>query len=90
MHFTRSRRYGEEHLDKTLPDRSVGVHSLSFPTNKGDVICNVWDTAVEEELSGLRDGYYIQAECAIIVFDVTSRMTYINYPYWYADLRHFC
>uniref|UniRef100_A0A1B0GA39 Uncharacterized protein n=1 Tax=Glossina morsitans morsitans TaxID=37546 RepID=A0A1B0GA39_GLOMM len=57
-----------------LPDRCV------------DSKCR--DTAVEEELSGLRDGYYIQAECAIIMFDVTSHMTCINYPYWYADLRH--
>ena len=36
----------------------------------------VWDTAGQEKFGGLRDGYYIQGQCAIIMFDVTSRITY--------------
>jgi hypothetical protein len=30
----------------------------------------------QEKFGGLRDGYYIQGQCAIIMFDVTSRITY--------------
>jgi GTPase SAR1 family protein len=37
---------------------------------------NVWDTAGQEKFGGLRDGYYIQGQAAIIMFDVTSRLTY--------------
>lgn len=50
----------------------------------------VWDTAGQEKLSGLRDGYYVQANCAIIMFDVTSRITYKNVPNWYRDLVRVC
>ena len=40
--------------------------------------------------SGLRDGYYIQGQCAIIMFDVTSRVTYKNVPNWHRDLVRVC
>ncbi|KAG5195383.1 hypothetical protein JEQ12_012672 [Ovis aries] len=54
------------------------VHPLVFPTNRGPIKINVWDTAGQEKFGGLRDGYYIQAQCAIMMFDVTSRVTYKN------------
>lgn len=39
---------------------------------------------------GLRDGYYIQGQCAILMFDVTSRVTYKNVPNWHRDLVRVC
>ena len=51
---------------------------------------NVWDTAGQEKFGGLRDGYYIQGQCAIIMFDVTSRITYKNVPNWHRDLVRVC
>lgn len=39
---------------------------------------------------GLRDGYYIGGVCAIIMFDVTSRITYRNVPNWHRDLIRVC
>ena len=51
------------------------VHPLVFHTNRGPIKFNVWDTAGQERFGGLRDGYYIQGQCAIIMFDVTSRIT---------------
>jgi len=68
----------------------VEVHPMVFYTNLGPICFNVWDTAGQEKLSGLRDGYYIQANCAIIMFDVTSRITYKNVPKWYKDLVRVC
>jgi len=38
----------------------------------------------------LIDGYYIQGQCAIIMFDVTSRVTYKNVPNWHRDLVRVC
>ena len=40
----------------------VEVHPLSFHTNRGQLVFNVWDTAGQEKFGGLRDGYYIQGE----------------------------
>ncbi len=68
----------------------VEVHPLSFTTNRGPITFNVWDTAGQEKFGGLRDGYYIQGQCAIIMFDVTSRITYKNVPTWHKDLVRVC
>ena len=45
---------------------------------------------VLQKFGGLRDGYYIQGQCAIIMFDVTSRITYKNVPNWHRDLTRVC
>ena len=64
--------------------------SLVFHTNRGPIKFNVWDTAGQERFGGLRDGYYIQGQCAIVMFDVTSRITYKNVPNWHRDLTRVC
>ena len=37
-----------------------------------------------------RAGYYINGQCAIIMFDVTARMTYKNVPNWHRDIVRVC
>merc|ERR1719158_1433276 len=68
----------------------VEVRPMPFYTSKGQIKFNVWDTAGQEKLGGLRDGYYIGGQCGIIMFDVTSRITYQNLPKWYKDLVRVC
>ena len=51
--------------------------------NYGNIQFDVWDTAGQEKFGGLRDGYYINGQCGIIMFDVTSRITYKNVPNWH-------
>merc|ERR1719473_886241 len=63
---------------------------MPFFTSKGVILFNVWDTAGQEKLGGLRDGYYIGGNCGIIMFDVCSRITYSNVPKWYKDLTRVC
>jgi len=75
---------------KYIPTLGVEVHPLKFCTNCGVICFNVWDTAGQEKMGGLRDGYYIQGECAIIMFDVTSRITYKSVPEWYKDIVRVC
>lgn len=75
---------------KYLPTVGVVVHPLTFSTTCGPIRFNVWDTAGQERFGGLRDGYYIQGQCAIIMFDVTSRVTYKNVPNWHRDLVRVC
>ena len=75
---------------KYVATLGVDVHPLGFSTTHGDVIFDVWDTAGQEKFGGLRDGYYIQGKCAIIMFDVTARVTYKNVPNWHRDLVRVC
>ena len=63
---------------------------MPFHTSKGFIKFNVWDTAGQEKLGGLRDGYYIGGHSGIIMFDVCSRITYQNVPKWYKDLVRVC
>ena len=59
---------------KYMATLGVKVHPIVFHTNRGPIKFSVWDTAGQEQFGGLRDGYYIQAQCAIVMFDVTSRV----------------
>ncbi|KAJ7143298.1 GTP-binding nuclear protein [Mycena crocata] len=68
----------------------VEVHPVTFATNYGTICFDVWDTAGQEKFGGLRDGYYVQGQCGIIMFDVTSRITYKNVPDWHRDLQRVC
>lgn len=58
--------------EQQITGRDIQIHTLTFYTNHGPIKFNVWDTAGQERFGGLRDGYYIQGQCAIIMFDVTS------------------
>ena len=75
---------------KYVATLGVEVHPLLFLTNRGPIKFNCWDMGGQERFRGLRDGYYIQGQCAIIMFDVTSRITYKNVPNWYRDLVRVC
>jgi len=75
---------------KYIPTLGVEVNPLKFNTNFGPLIFNVWDTAGQEKFGGLRDGYYVSGNCAIIMFDVGCRITYKNVPNWYRDITRVC
>jgi len=87
--FVKRHRTGEFEK-KYIATQGVDVHPLSFHTNYGPIVFKVWDTAGQEKFGGLRDGYYIQGQCAIIMFDVTSRLTYKNVPNWHRDIVRVC
>lgn len=66
----------------------VDVRDVTFKTNYGTVITfQVWDTAGQEMYAQLNDVYYIGAHAAIIMFDVTSRITFRNVETWLRKLR---
>lgn len=87
--FVKRHRTGEFEK-KYVATMGVEVHPLPFYTNLGQVIFNCWDTAGQEKFGGLRDGYYISGQAAIIMFDVTDRVTYKSVPHWHKDLVRVC
>jgi GTP-binding nuclear protein Ran len=87
--FVRRHRTGEFEK-RYLATTGVEVRNLDFYTSRGQVILNVWDTAGQEKYGGLRDGYFISSQAAIIFFDVTSRDTYRSVPKWYRDVFRIC
>eukprot|EP00467_Chlorarachnion_reptans_P013968 CAMPEP_0114492690 /NCGR_PEP_ID=MMETSP0109-20121206/3697_1 /TAXON_ID=29199 /ORGANISM="Chlorarachnion reptans, Strain CCCM449" /LENGTH=213 /DNA_ID=CAMNT_0001669565 /DNA_START=36 /DNA_END=677 /DNA_ORIENTATION=+ len=75
---------------KYIATMGVNVRMLKFNTKYGEIVFNCWDTAGQEKFGGLRDGYYIGGQAAIIMFDVTARVTYKSVPQWYKDLYRVC
>lgn len=72
------------------PSRKLTPLLACLLQNYGQIQFDVWDTAGQEKFGGLRDGYYINGQCGIIMFDVTSRITYKNVPNWHRDLVRVC
>jgi len=70
--------------------KQFGTRSLTSAQNLGQIQFDVWDTAGQEKFGGLRDGYYINGQCGIIMFDVTSRITYKNVPNWHREYTIIC
>jgi len=69
------------------PTSGVDVRHLQFYTNCGPINFHCWDIAGQEGLRGkLIDGFTINTKAAIIMFDVTSRMSYTNVPRHYTDI----
>lgn len=79
-----------EFEERYIPTVGVEVRPLTFHTTRGPVRFNCWDTAGQEKFMGLADGYYIQADCAVIMFDLTSRASYDSVPAWHEALTRVC
>ena len=73
-----------------IPTRGAECNVIDFFTNHGKIRFHIWDTAGQEKFGNLRECYYIGAQCAIIMFDLTSRQTYKNVPKWHKDLVKIC
>lgn len=87
--FVRRHQTGEFEK-KYIPTLGVQVSQLTFQTTQGLVLFNIWDTAGQERFGGLREGYYLEAHCAVIMFDVTSPSTYRSVSTWHRDLIRVC
>ena len=75
---------------KYVATLGVEVHPLDFNTNYGNVRFNVWDTAGQEKFGGLKDGYYILSQGAIMMFDCTNRQSYRNIGSFYEGVTKVC
>ena len=77
-------------FEKTYkPTIGVEVYPLRFRTNYGLFYLNIWDCAGQEKFSGLPSTGK-DADGAIVMFDVTSRITYTNVPFWVNSIKKIC
>jgi GTP-binding nuclear protein Ran len=83
--FVQRHRTGEFER-RNIPTMGVCVSQLTCETTQGRLTYNIWDVAGQDGYGGLREGYYLEAQCAIIFFDVTWAATYHNVAAWHSDL----
>ena len=79
-----------EFAAKYVPSMGATIRPLEFHTNRGLIRFNCWDTAGQERMGELRDGYYERSDAALILFDLTSRVTYDSLPNWHRDVQRVC
>lgn len=73
------------------PTLGVEVYPYTYiPTENEEFTFNIWDCAGVEKFSGLRDGYYIGAQGAIVFADFTSLETLENALKWKRDFKRIC
>lgn len=70
-----------------IPTLGVDVHPVCIGT---EFILDIWDTAGQEKFGGLREGYYINADLAIVMADSTAKVTCTNAQTWANDFRRVC
>jgi len=68
---------------KEFDSTEVEISTLKFSTSRGVCYFNIWDTLGDETPDELPEEFYKGADCAILMFDVTSRMTYKNVAGWF-------
>ena len=68
-----------------IPTLGVDVTPLRVPSRL--TYLNIWDCAGQEKFGGLRDGYYISTEVAIVAFDLTSPLSLNNAGSWAKSVR---
>lgn len=79
-----------EFVRKYTPTLGVAVTPIVFDTTDGPVRFNVWDCAGQERYSSLSDEYYIQADCAIVMFSLTSKMSFLSARTWINKVQKVC
>jgi len=80
-------RHPIEKLEKkTIGAIDVEVNLVKLVTSYGTIQFNIWEALGVETAEQLTEDFYINADCAIIMFDLTSRMSYKNVPLWYKEI----
>ncbi|BBI30496.1 GTP binding nuclear protein Ran [Acanthamoeba castellanii medusavirus] len=75
---------------KGFMDLSYDLCQLTVSTSRGHILINLWDTAGRERWGRVSDGYYVQANAAILVFDVTNRLSHRHLKDWHANVERVC
>ncbi len=62
-------------------------HSIDFFGNR--IVYSLWDVGAQQYFKRFRQTYYLGAQAAFIVFDLTNRESFENIKEWYGELENF-
>lgn len=81
-----------EFSSRWVPTGDLEVHDLRFRTNCGDINFQVWELACAERRyrpGCIRESWLAKGEGAIVMFDVTCRLSYRSVPSWLRDINKY-
>jgi len=82
--------FGDVFSQKYTATLGVELRKLTVETTCGPIEFSLWDTAGQEKFGGLRDGYYLSGDGALVMYDVSSQLTYKSVPMWRRDVSRVC
>jgi len=68
---------------------SNNSYNVLFSSNFGSIAFNIRDTDGQESTGNVRDSFFKNADCALILFDVTASNSYDNVFHWYRRIKSF-
>jgi Rab family protein len=84
-----------QYIKKEFPESPLPTIAIEFATKiikikeGGYVKAQIWDTAGQEKYKSITSHHYRKAVGALLVYDVTRRITFENCIKWYKELKVF-
>ena len=81
-----------KYLKGVFPTSPLSTVATEFATkiirikDGGSIKAQIWDTAGEEKYKSITFHHYRKSVGALIVYDITKRITFLNVMNWYDDL----
>jgi GTP-binding nuclear protein Ran len=66
-------QYFEKSYVATL---GVELFPITFDTNHGKISFSIWDCAGQNKYKGLGEGYYVNSDCIVAMFDLNSKESF--------------
>ena len=72
---------------KTTSHACFKIHRLTLPDKTTKVIQTIWDTAGQELYRSLSSFYYRDADCVVLVYDITVQKSFEELEYWVDQVK---
>ena len=78
--------------EQAFPDRYEGTVGSDFfmrnmNTNEGIFQFNLWDLSGDQIYSEVRNEFYRESQCIILLYDITMRKTFDNLDNWLQEIN---
>ncbi|MHA1132417.1 MAG: Rab family GTPase [Candidatus Helarchaeota archaeon] len=90
------RRYASKTFDESyLPTIGADftIKQIEYPAEDGTiavVTLSIWDMGGQERFKNIREHYFLGANAAFVLFDLTRKQTFHNLEKWLGDIDRFC
>ena len=84
-----------QYIKKEFPESPLPTIAIEFATKivkikeGGYIKAQIWDTAGQEKYKSITSHHYRKAVGALLVYDVTRRITFDDCIKWYTELKNF-
>ena len=84
-----------QYIKREFPESPLPTIAIEFTTKiikmpNGDKIkMQIWDTAGQEKYKSITSHHYRKAIGALLVYDITKRVTFDNCLKWYTELKNY-